>query len=352
MKKTLSTLLLAMALAPLSAQDINIAKKTIDCGISGYERPVSAEFEMENKGNKALTINDVRVSCGCLNAEYPTTAIPAGGKFTLKLTYDGRQLGRYTKMAGIYVAGAEKPLYLTMTGVVRSGVADYSGQYPYKIGHLRVDKRDVEFDDVNKGDNPVQEIFVVNEGTTSLTPNLMHMPSYLSAVAQPETLHPGRAGKILLTLNSERLRDYGLTQTSIYLANQLGDKISDDNEINISAVLLHDFDKITTSAAQYAPKMTLSAEELDFDFKGKKRMSGKITIENNGRTTLDILSLQMFTKGLSVKLNKRIINPGETATLKITVNNEEIKKVRTKPRVLMITNDPEKSKVVITVNVK
>ncbi len=351
-KKTIFTLMLAMAVAPLSAQKIMITQSIVDCGISAYERPVTATFSLENKENTPLTIEKVRVSCGCLEADYPKSPIPSGGKFTLKVTYDGRQLGRYIKSVGIYTTGSDKPTYLTMTGVVRSDVADFAGTYPYKIGHLRVDKRDVEFDDVNRGDNPTAEIFVVNEGTESLTPNLMHMPPYLTAIATPETLRPGKSGKIVMTLNSERLRDYGLTQTSVYLANNLGDKTSSDNEINVSAILLHDFDKLTATTKVYSPKLHLSAKELNLDLNGKKKKSGKITITNNGRTDLDISSLQMFTRGMTVTLSKSKLAPGQKATLKITVMGDDIKKVRTKPRVLMITNDPDNSKVVINVNVK
>ncbi len=352
MKKTISSLLLAMAALPMLAQQIATTKTTVDCGISSYEQAVTAEFQLENTGNKSLNINAVRVSCGCLAAEYPKTTIAAGEKFIVRLTYDGRQMGRYVKSAGIFSNATDEPFYVTMTGVVRSGVSDNSTTYPYKIGNLRVDKRDVEFDNVNKGDAPTAEIYIVNEGTESLTPNLMHMPSYITAIAMPETLRPGQRGRIMMTLNSELLRDYGLTQTTVYLANTLGDKTSEDNEINVSAVLLPDFSNITDNTRQYAPQMTLSQESIDVSFGNKKKISSKIVITNNGRTTLDISALQLFTRGLSVKLNKRIINPGEKATLKITAMRDELKQVRTKPRILMITNDPSRPKVVIDVNVK
>jgi hypothetical protein len=60
----------------------------------------------------------------------------------------------------------------------------------------------------------------------------------------------------------------------------------------------------------------------------------------------------MFTAGLKVTLPKRELKPGETTRLKITGINKDLKRARTKPRVLMITNDPDKPKVVITINVK
>ena len=60
----------------------------------------------------------------------------------------------------------------------------------------------------------------------------------------------------------------------------------------------------------------------------------------------------MFTEGLQISLGKSTLQPGESTKLKITARREELLKARTKPRILMITNDPDKSKVVITINAK
>ena len=57
----------------------------------------------------------------------------------------------------------------------------------------------------------------------------------------------------------------------------------------------------------------------------------------------------MFTPGLKVTLGKSRLQPGETTKLKVTAYAEQLQKVRTKPRVLMITNAPQHPKVVITI---
>ena len=51
-------------------------------------------------------------------------------------------------------------------------------------------------------------------------------------------------------------------------------------------------------------------------------------------------------------LSKQEIDPDQTALLKITGYAEDLLKLRTKPRILMITNDPDHAKVVININVK
>ena len=66
----------------------------------------------------------------------------------------------------------------------------------------------------------------------------MHLPKYLTAVADPDVIRPGRMGRMLITLNSDELPAMGLTQTSIYPSRFMGDRVSKETEINVSATLL------------------------------------------------------------------------------------------------------------------
>jgi len=350
MKKLVIIPLLLLALLPANAQKLNVINGDVNCGPVGYESPVTATFELQNKGGRKLRISDVKMSCGCTSVEYPRTDIAGNSTFEIKMTYDARQLGHFDKMAAVYSNGSEKPVYLRMKGVVLAEMNDFVGNYTYSIGDMRIDMNELEFDDVNRGEQPVQEIHIYNAGSSVLQPNLMHLPPYLTATMAPERLAPGRAGKMTVTLHSENLFDYGLTQTSVYLAEKPGDKVNKGNDIGVSTVLLPSFAHITDVDRQQAPKLVMSAEQLDFQFNGKSKQKGEIILMNDGQTTLNISSLQMFTPGLQVTLPKRELKPGETTKLKITAVAKDLKRARTKPRVLMITNDPDKAKVVITVN--
>lgn len=350
MKKLVIIPLLLLALLPAKAQKLFVVTPEVNCGPTGYESPITAVFELQNKGSKKLRIKDVKVSCGCTSVEYPRNDIPGGETFQVKMTYDARQLGHFQKQAAIYSNGAEKPVYLKMKGVVLAEMQDYAGNYQYSIGDLRTDLNELEFDDVNRGEQPVQEIHIYNAGTTVCQPNLMHLPPYLTATMAPEKLAPGRGGKMTVTLNTEKLMDFGLTQTSVYLAQNPGDRVNTGNDIGVSVVLLPSFNHIVDADRTNAPSLSMSAEQVDFNFNGKPKMKGEITLTNKGHSTLKISSLQMFTAGLKVQLPKRELRPGESTKLKITGIQRELKRARTKPRVLMITNDPDKAKVVININ--
>ncbi len=348
-EKTILTLLLLVAI-PVSAQKLIGEKTTVDVGRTGYENPVTAVFEFRNKSYRKLRISEVIPDCYCTTVEYPKEPVGAHDKFQIKMTYNARQLGHFDKQAAIVSNGSDKPVYIRMTGVVLSDYIDFAGTYPVEMGDLRLDKDELEFDDINRGDIQVQEIHIYNNSSKVYHPNLMHLPDYLTAVVTPERLDRGRAGKITVTLNSAKLRDYGLTQTTIYLAGNPGDKVSHDHSIDVSAIQLPSFDGMNIGAN--APHIQLSKEKVDIDFEGKTKKSDMITITNTGQSELKISSLQLFTGGLKVSLNKRNLQPGEMAKLKIKAYRDDLKKARLRPRILMIVNDPKKPKVTITINAK
>lgn len=330
------------------AQKLVIEKTTVDVGRTGYQQPVTAVFDFNVKGSKKVRITEVRPDCSCTKVEYPKTE--QGDKFQIRMTYDARQLGHFDHQAAVVSNATSKPFYIRMKGVVLRDYQDLSKNYPITMGNLLLDHSDLEFDDINRGDQQVQLIHIYNSGNKVAQPNLMHLPAYLSAAMVPERLAPGRAGTLTVTLNSNQLHDYGLTQSSVYLAENPGDTVSADHEIGVSAVLLPSFLGMTEAQKQYAPKMQLSKTAVDIHFDGKSKKKDVIEISNKGRTELDISSLQLFTRGLKVSLGKSKLLPGEKTTLKITAIRDELKKVRTRPRILMITNDPDHSKVTITIN--
>ena len=348
MKRLITIPFLALALLPVSAQKLSIEKSTVECGRVGYLQPVTATFELKNKGRRRLVIESVKPDCGCTAVEFPKE-VGAGDDFTIKMTYDARQLGHFYKMAAIKSNGSQTPVYLTMRGIVLAEVEDYAGNYPLEMGELKLDKNELEFDDVNKGDIPMQQIHIYNNGLEPMTPNMMLLPQYLTAEVTPEILIPGKKGVITVKLDSEKLRDYGLTQTTVYLGKKLGETVSPDNAIHVSTILLPDL-KDMEGDLSHAPQLQISTTDIDFtNFEGKSKKTAEITLFNAGKSLLKISSLQLFTTGLKVTLDTREIAPGQSAKLKVTGYAAEIQQKHGRHRILMITNDPEHAKVVVNI---
>ena len=353
--KRMNILMLSALLAlPASAQKITTQHEVVDCGQVKFRHPVTAEFVMKNEGNKPLVIHNMLKSCGCTEVEYPKKSIAAGESFVVKAVYDAKQMGTFNKQVCLYTNAADEPFILSMRGRVVSNVVDFAGPYNEMLGEIKSDVQEVEFDDVNRGDRPVQRIHIFNPTDQMMEPVVMHLPNYLQAQVSPSKVAPRHSAVVTLVLDSKKLRDLGLKQTSIYLGERPGDKIAPEKEIVVSSVLLPAFDNMTAAKKALAPNAELSTTNLDLgSFGNRKKLKGEVLITNKGKSKLEIRSMQMFTMGLQVQLKKSKIEPGETVKMKVTVVKPDLKKSRAKnPRILMITNDPDNAKVVVKIHVK
>lgn len=353
MKYILSVLTASLfAVMTVQAQpNIEFEQTKIDLGTLLWQSPQTATFKVLNKGTSDLVITNVRTDCGCTDAEWTRTPIGPGSSGTVKATYNAELLGHFNKGVAVYTNLNEQPTYLTLMGTVSMTQTEPTQEYPYQVGDYYLSTDNIEFDDVNRGDAPTYALYIMNAGKKSYRPELMHLPSYLTAQADPTVIQPGRVGRVLLTLDSKELDDMGLTQTSIYLSRFMGDRVSKDTEINVSATLLPDFIETPTAQA-LAPIAKLDSTTITLGPIGKKKKaSGELILSNEGKTPLVISALQVYNPGISVSLGKRRIDPGDSEKLKITINaNNTYFKGRR--RVLLITNDPDHSKIVIDVTVK
>lgn len=330
---------------------ISFDMTTKDLGYVLWRTPATVTYQFTNTGDKPLVISNVTTSCGCAKAQWTEDPVPAGGKGKITVVFDAEAIGHFYKDVGVYCNAASQPIYLDFNGEVTADAKNYSFTHPYAIGAIRLTQDELDFKSVNKGDRPVIELLVANTSNKAYSPVLMHLPPYLEAKAEPEKLGRGKTGKILVTLDSEKLPKLGITRASVYLSRFPGDKVGSENEIPVSVALLPDFSKLTEQQKNNPPQITLSAKELEFvDLKPNQKKSQTIVISNTGRSDLNIQDMQVFSMALAVKLKKRILKPGETTKMKITVLSQNLHRVKGTPRVLMITDDPNQP--MITIRVK
>lgn len=353
MKYIFSTIILSClgSLCTMAQPRMQFEQTTQELGTLLWHTPRTAVFKFTNKGTTDLIIKEVRTDCGCTDAEWTTTPIGPGSTGEIRATYDAEMLGRFNKGLAVFTNLEDKPTYLTLMGQVAMTQTEPTVDYPYQIGDYFLSTDDVEFDDVNRGDRPTVTLHIYNGSKKSYRPELMHLPKYLTAESDPAVIRPGRVGRVLLTLDSQELPNMGLTQTSIYLSRFLGDRVSKDTEINVSATLLPDFLDTPTQHA-LSPTLEIDSTKITLGPLNKKgRASGQLMLSNKGKTPLLIKALQVYNPGISVSLNKRRIDPGDSQKLKITVNSNNTF-FKGRRRILLITNDPDHSKMVIDVTVK
>ena len=354
MKQIFTSILLwtAACLVGYAQPKATFDKMTHEFGVVLWKHPATATFQIKNDGDKPLVISNVTTSCGCTVANWTKEPIAPGATGVVTSTFDAKALGHFYKDIGVYCNASARPIYLMLRGEVSADPKNYTLTHPYEIGAIRLNKAAIEFDDTNKGDKPTMEILVANTTSDVYTPVLMHLPPYLEAVAVPERIGKKATGKIKVTLDTDKLPKFGLTTATVYLSRFPGDKVSEENAIPVSAVLLPDFSNMSQQQRLNPPAVQLSATEFTVPplaENAKKKLT--VVVKNVGKSDLDITDLQVFNPALGVQLKKRVLKPGAQTKMKITVYGKYLKKVKSAPRVLMITNDPNCPKIVIRVNV-
>lgn len=347
----LLAVLLCFCVGTAQAQPkIEFDKTNYEFGYVLWRNPVKITYKVTNTGDKPLVISNVTTSCGCMEPDWTKQPILPGKTGEVSSTFDAEAIGHFHKMIGVYCNASTKPIYVSFTGEVTADSKNFTFTHPYAIGPIRLNKEEIEFDDVNAGDKPVFELLVANGSNKSYSPVLMHLPPYLSAKAVPEKLAKGKTGKILIELNTEKLPKLGITTSSVYLSRFMGDKVSAENEIPVSVVLLPDFSSLNDWQRKNPPVVSLSSTEIVFPaLKPGQKKSMNVVLTNKGKSDLDIRDMQIFNTAVAVNLKKRVLKPGQSTKMKITVYADNLKRVKGTSRILMITNDPALPKISIRV---
>lgn len=316
-----------------------------------WKRPVTVEYTISNAGNEPLVLTNITTSCACAVADWTKEPIMPDGKGMIRVVFDAEALGRFHKTVGIYSNSTPGLVYLKFVGEVVQEVVDYGHAHPFRFGQIQIDKTEIEFPDVNRGEQPQVTLSIINSSDRPYEPVIMHLPPYLRMEKYPQTLKKGERGTITLTLDSERLDDFGLFQTSVYLSRFAGDKVGPENELPVSIVLLPDFSDLTAKQQANPPVIGLSDNAIDFGplLVNKEKIHYDITVRNNGKSTLKIKKLQVFNPAVEVSLKKASLKPGQSTRLRVELDKQRLKNSKRHLRVLIITNDPVTPKKIIPI---
>lgn len=323
----------------------------IKMGRIEWKRPISVTYTITNTGDKPLVMSNVTTSCSCTIADWTKTPIVPGEKGFVKATFDSESLGRFDKEVCIYSNANPNLVYLSFEGEVVREVNDFSKTHPYHIGTIAVDKTSFDFPDTKKGDKLTTTLDIVNMSDRPYEPIIMHLPSFITMKRSSDMLLKGQRGILQFTIDTKLIDDVGLIQSSIYLSRFNGDKVSSENEIPVTVTLLPDFSNMTKADKEKAPIISLSATDLDLSemLQKKSRGSQSITITNKGQSPLVINKIQVLNSSIGVTLKNRIIQPGESTVLRVTVHRAVDRKDTGKMSILIISDDPVQPKVEINI---
>jgi hypothetical protein len=89
-----------------------------DFGTIPYKGDGTTGFTFRNTGKEPLILKNVRSSCGCTVPEWPKDPIKKGEKGTIKVKYNTRITGSFSKSIIVYSNAGETPVTLVIKGKV------------------------------------------------------------------------------------------------------------------------------------------------------------------------------------------------------------------------------------------
>jgi len=81
-------------------------------------KPVSIEFKFTNPGSKPVIIEDATAECGCTKPEFPPQPVMPGKTGFIKVTYDAKEPGNFTKKVTVRLVNVSDSKILTISGEV------------------------------------------------------------------------------------------------------------------------------------------------------------------------------------------------------------------------------------------
>ncbi len=306
-------------------------------------------FEFTNKGTQPLVIHNVQTSCGCTSPEWTRTPIQAGGKGTLKATFDPRNRpGNFNKSITI-TSNAQQPTEtLRIVGKVLPKAQTMEDLYPRQMGDIRLKSSHLSFTRVEPGTKKTETLELINISKEPVTVSFSRLPVHLELKMEPATIKPGGKGTIVAVFDASKKNDWGFVVDQVFI--QVNGVQNNENRLSVSATIEEDYTKLSSEQVANAPDIQFS--ETSFDFKEIK--SGDIVnhtfkVTNNGKTPLVLRKVKSSCGCTVSQPDKTNIVPGDTANITVTYNSRG-RNGRQNQSITVYSNDPKKSTMLLRIS--
>jgi len=108
----------AQTASPNADDVIKMNTEKHDFGKILQGKPQDYFFEITNKSDKAVVVENAWGSCGCTTPEKPNEPIAPGATAKLRVQYNAAAMGHFDKQVFIKLAGVEQPKTVSISGEV------------------------------------------------------------------------------------------------------------------------------------------------------------------------------------------------------------------------------------------
>lgn len=331
---------------------IAFENKTHDFGtIKEADGRVSVDFVFENQGNAPLVISKVQASCGCTTPAWTKSPVEPGQKGKITVTYNpaGRP-GNFNKSISVQSNATVERERLIIKGVVIPKAQKPQTVYRVTMGGIRLNDREVEFTNVQKGLVKSAGLKVKNTSGSEVKVSVAGLPPYVTTDATGLTLAANAEQEMKFSFDSKLCPWWGPVVDSAYVVLNGKEERTDVYKLKLSANVVEDFSRMTLEEKRTAPILEMPERTLNLGtFNGLVKRNGTFTIRNVGQRPLEIRRIICDDKEIALKQEQMTIKGGRSAELKFTVDSKLLTAGRYNRAITLQTNDPENVYVVLGV---
>ena len=123
MKSLTSILILFLLSFSINAQEFKFESETIDYGKIDKGSDGERIFTFSNVGDQPIIIKNIKSSCGCTVPKKPEEPIMPGEKGEIKVSYDTKRVGGFSKSITIFSNATEANKVIRIKGIVNNSVS-------------------------------------------------------------------------------------------------------------------------------------------------------------------------------------------------------------------------------------
>lgn len=352
MRHIITTVLATLLSIAAWAQKPNIAFEdtSFDFGeIQETDGPVTHRFVFVNKGNTPLVLHNVQASCGCTTPSWPRTPIQPNATSQIDVTFNpANRPGTFSKTITVTSNASNAQVTLRISGKVLEKPKTMEDLYPTKFGEMRLQDSYIPLTKIIPGETKTGELKVINPSDKPITPEFLNVPSHIHIACVPETLAPNQEGVLQVVYDAVKKNDWGYVSDQVYVT--FDGVRSYSNRITVTATIQEDFSRMTEAEKKNAPKLEFDSQSHDWgEINGVDKQSHDFVLKNTGNENLIIRKVKASCGCTAVTPAKTVLAKGEETTIHVEFNPSG-KQGSQHKTITVITNDPEKSNVLLRIS--
>ena len=323
---------------------ISFDKEVHEFGTVKQHDPTQTIFTFTNTSDADVKLGQVKASCGCTTPSYTTEAVKPGETGEINVKYNSARVGAFNKSITVYYEGGEKPVVLRIKGSVEAAKAEIN--YAHTLGGIAIDKTSHAYAEVKRDQAYTQEFNVKNISPIQIAfTEKVEKSDAVDLQVTPTELAPGQTGKVILTLNGEKIEKGGDFSESVTL-------YTNEEEDAAKAFTLTGKAEFTADEMSLQPNIVFAQTK----YEGGTAIEGeKITytyqFTNTGKADLEITDVKASCGCTASAPKDKVVKPGESSEIVATFNSKGRSGTQRKT-ITVRTNDPDQPVVQLSLSVQ